>query len=82
MQRTNSWKPSSNTSHGQGDYTMGMENDTKAHAAIHLSRNLTRRVLVVQPRRADGTFLSPEVGHTVRTFHVTVNGLVRTLTRG
>jgi len=54
-------------------------NMTNTHLAFHLSRNLTRRVLVIQPRRADGTFQSPVTPRAVpafSTFHVTVNGVV------
>lgn len=53
-----------------------MEN---AHMALHLSRKFTRRILVVQPRRADGTFQSPiDIlrGVTIPTVHLTINGLV------
>lgn len=53
-----------------------MEN---AHMALHLSRKFTRRVLVVQPRRADGTFLSPVPSSTVATVHLTINGVVAPL---
>lgn len=58
-----------------------MEN---AHMALHLSEKFTRRVLVVQPRRPDGTFQSPvRVGQsaTIATVHLTINGMVSPLSQ-
>ena len=58
-----------------------MEN---AHMALHLSRKFTRRVLVVQPRRADGTFQSPVEERrnlTIPTVHLTINGVVAPLSQ-
>lgn len=55
-----------------------MEN---AHMALHLSQKFTRRILVVQPRRADGTFLSPVPTSAVATVHLTINGSVAPLSR-
>lgn len=52
--------------------------------ALHLSRKFTRRILVVQPRRADGTFESPvETGRsvTIATVHLTINGHVAPLSQ-
>ena len=55
-----------------------------AHMALHLSEKFTRRILVVQPRRADGTFQSPVTllnSVTIPTVHLTINGQVAPISR-
>lgn len=49
-----------------------------AHMALHLSKKLSRKTIVIQPRRIDGTFQSPiKLGSSVVTsFHTTVDGQV------
>jgi hypothetical protein len=45
------------------------------HLAVHISRQATRRILILQPRNSLGQFLSP-VRPTLApaTVHVTLNG--------
>jgi hypothetical protein len=52
--------------------------NAKAHLAVYVSkRNLDRRVVVLQPRRPNGTFTSPTVEETTfATAHLSVKGKV------